>query len=495
MLRSLVVVLLAGTVVLAQPPKDPQAKEVPPGKEPPPAPTVDVRTLSVAPAAAPIPALKYELLPRLRNRVPGNAALDYHRAYILRPSWPRDPKEAKKLDENLISWEESPIDKLPIVEVKKYLFGYSQTFRTLDAAAKTDRCDWELSNRLSVQNIDLLLPEVQTFRELARFQKLRVRVDLAENDFDDAVRNIQTGFRLGKDVGEGPTLIQSLVGIAITTVFLNEVEHLIQRPDSPNMYWALTTLPRPLIDPRTALEGETRLFDNLFPNAKTLEKGPVSADRANAVLEEMLTAFATMGGKPNEVKIGIGGVGLAGYVALNAPAARKHLTELGWPAATVEKMPPAQVVALRAITAYRSFTDDQTKCFSLPYPEARAELAKVRERAEKLRKDTGDTIITVFALTLPAVEKLFEAHARTARRIAALRTLEAIRLHAAANDGKLPKSLADVKVVPVPDDPYTLKPFGYALTDNTFTLTGPPPAGDKPDRSNNFRYEVTVKGK
>jgi hypothetical protein len=492
MLRSLIVVLLAGTVVLAQPPKDPPTKEPRPGKAPPPAPVVDARTLSVAPAAAPIPALKYELLPRLRDRVPGNAALDYHRAYILRPSWPRDPKESQKLNETLIAWEEAPIDKLPITEVKKHLFGYSQTFRTLDAAAKSDRCDWELNGRLTVQNIDLLLPAAQTFRELARFQMMRVRVDLAENDFDDAVRNIQTGFRLGKDVGEGPTLIQSLVGIAITTIFLNEIEHLIQRPGSPNLYWALTTLPRPLIDPRTALEGETRLFDNLLPNAKTLEKGPVSADRANAILEEMLTAFGTMG-KPNEIKIGIGGVGLAGYVALNAPAARKHLTELGWPAATVEKMPPAQVVALRVITAYRSFTDDQTKCFSLPYPEARTELTKVRERAEKLVKDTNDTILTVFALTLPAVEKLFEAHARTARRIAALRTIEAIRLHAAANDGALPKTLADVKVVPVPDDPHTLKPFGYAVTGNTFTLTGPPPTGDKPTPSNNFRYEVILK--
>jgi hypothetical protein len=488
MLRSLFVLLLAGAVVLAQPPKD-----APPAPEPP-APTVDVRTLTVTPAAAPVPALRYELLPRLRDRVPGNAALDYHRAYILRPGWPRDPKEAKAFDERLAAWEEAAVDKLPLAEVKKYLAGHSQSFRTLDAAAKADRCDWELTSRISVRNVDLLLPEAQTFRELARFQKLRVRVDLAENDFDAAVRNMQTGFRLGKDVGEGPTLIQSLVGIAITAIFLNEVEQLIQRPNSPNMYWALTTLPRPVIDPRTALEGETRLFDNLFPNAKALEKGPVSADRANAILEEMLTAFATMG-KPDDFKIGIGGVGLAGYVALNAPAARKHLAELGWPAATVEKMPPAQVVALRAITAYRAFTDDQTKCFSLPYPEARAELVKVRERAEKLKKDTGDTIITVFALTMPAVERVFESHARTARHVTALRVVEAVRLHAAANAGKPPGSLADVKVVPVPDDPYTLKPFGYAVNGDAFTLTGPPPAGDKPTRQNNFRYEVTLKVK
>lgn len=480
MLRALLFLLLTATVAFAQPPKDP------------PAPTADVRTLMVAPAAAPIPALKYEFLPRLRERTPGNAALDYHRAYILRPSWPRDPKESKKLDESLEAWNDAPVDKLPLADVKKYLASYGQAFRTLDMAAKADRCDWELNSRISVRNIDLLLPEVQTFRELARAQKLRVRVDLAENDFDDAVKNLQTGFRLGKDVGEGPTLIQSLVGTAITAIFLNEVDQLIQRPGSPNVYWALTTLPRPFIDPRTALEGESRLFDNLFPNAKALEKGPVPAEKANAIVADMLSAFATMGDPDGNTGAGAA-FGTAAYVALNGTAARKQLVELGWPAATVDKMPPAQVVALRAVAVYRSFTDDQAKCFSLPYPEARAELAKVRERADKLKKDSGDHILVTFAMTAPAVEKFYEAHARTARRIAALRAVEAVRLHAALNDGKLPKALADVKAVPVPEDPHTLKAFEYAVEGDKFTLSGPTPTGEKATPSNTLRYEVTLR--
>ncbi len=477
-----VALLLSSAAALAQPPKDP------------PAPTGDVRTFTASPAAAPSPALKYEFLPRLRDRVPGNAALDYHRAHALRPSWPRDPKESQALDEKLAAWDESPVEKLPLAEVKKYLAGYSMTFRTLDAAARADRCDWALNDRLTVGNVDLLLPEAQMFRELARAQKLRIRVDLAENDFADAVKNLQTGFRLGKDVGEGPTLIQSLVGVAITAVFLNEVEQLVRRPNSPNVYWALTTLPQPFLDPRFALEGEGRLFDNLFPNAKALEKGPVSADKANAILDEMMTAFSTMNSPPGTGgQNPFGAFGTAAYVTLNAGGARKQLETLGVAKETVDKMPAAQAVALRAILIYRQFTDDQTKCFSLPYPDARAEFAKARDRAEKLKKESGDPIVSVFAMTMPAVEKVYEAHARTARRIAALRAVEAIRLHAALTDGKPPKSLADVKAVPVPDDPYTLKPFGYAADGDTFTLTGPTPAGEKPTPSNTFRYEVTLR--
>ena len=40
----------------------------------------------------------------------------------------------------------------------------------------------------------------------------RPNTDLAENKFDAAARHIATGLRLGKDVGEGATLIQMLVG-------------------------------------------------------------------------------------------------------------------------------------------------------------------------------------------------------------------------------------------------------------------------------------------
>src|SRR4051812_34307124 len=126
MFRALLLVLLAATVVGAQPPqpKDLPAKDVPPGAQEPEFPTVEVRKFTATPAAAPTPALKYELLPRMRDRVPGNAAIDYHRATILRPSWPRDPKESAKLNETLIEWEDAPVAKLPVAEVKKHLAGY-----------------------------------------------------------------------------------------------------------------------------------------------------------------------------------------------------------------------------------------------------------------------------------------------------------------------------------------------------------------------------------
>ena len=68
------------------------------------------------------------------------------------------------------------------------------------------------------------------------------------------------------------------------------------------------------------------------------------------------------------------------------------------------------------------------------------------------------------------------------QRIGLLRCIEALRLHAAEHDGKLPASLSDV-TVPLPDDPFTGKSFRYVLDGNTAHLRGTPPSGTEKDRS------------
>jgi hypothetical protein len=62
------------------------------------------------------------------------------------------------------------------------------------------------------------------------------------------------------------------------------------------------------------------------------------------------------------------------------------------------------------------------------------------------------------------------------RRIAALRTIEAVRLHL-TEKGKLPEKLDDITVVPVPTDPLTGKPFEYRRDGAAARLivSAPPP--------------------
>jgi hypothetical protein len=71
-----------------------------------------------------------------------------------------------------------------------------------------------------------------------------------------------------------------------------------------------------------------------------------------------------------------------------------------------------------------------------------------------------------------------------------LRILEALRLHVGKHDGKLPQSLADVTVVPVPTlDVLTGKPFDFALAGETARLTLP---DEESSRRAALVYEITV---
>lgn len=84
----------------------------------------------------------------------------------------------------------------------------------------------------------------------------RVRLALARGDFDAAISAVRSGFRLSQAVGEGPILLSLLVGTAIGHVTVGHARQITGHPGSPNLYWALSSLPRPVIDPRPVLEGE-----------------------------------------------------------------------------------------------------------------------------------------------------------------------------------------------------------------------------------------------
>jgi hypothetical protein len=484
------------TITPTVPAQDPPAAQGKAG-EPAPAPFPGRKELTVSPVAAPTPALRYELLPRLRDRTPGNAAVGYLRAVILRPTQPNTPKEATDLDAKLTRWEELPADRLPVPEMKEFLKQYRTMFREVDEAARMGQCDWQQAGRLKPEDIGVLLPTVQGHREVLRYLSFRYRVELAEGRYDAATRTLQTEFQFGKHVGEGPTMIQMLVGIALAQGAVTRVEDFIRQPGAPNVYWALTALPRPFIDPRPAIESEGEFMTSFVPGLKDLEKGPLSEEQAVRSLEQSILGLAQADEVDNQVP-GLtnlaGAVGRAAYITFQGPAAKKDLLARGWPKADVDAMPAAQAIILRAVAVHRELWDDQAKLFFLPYPEVALGTARAEQKIKDRRKTYKDDIFfNVLALGYPALRKVHEAHARLERRIALLRAVEAVRLSAALHNGQPPKDLADVTAVPVPDDPNTGSPFGYAVRGGTFILTAPPPTGEAAAAGNSFEYVVTVR--
>src|SRR5207248_8161279 len=107
--------------------------------------------------------------------------------------------------------------------------------------------------------------------------------------------------------------------------------------------------------------------------------------------------------------------------------------------------------------------DERTKWLALPYWEAEAGLLD----STAVRDDEN----ALLGKLVTAVIKVKRAQARIDQRIALLRHVEALRMYAADNDGKLPAKLDEVKV-PLPVDPVTGKPFLYEVSGGTALIKG-----------------------
>ena len=98
------------------------------------------------------------------------------------------------------------------------------------------------------------------------------------------------------------------------------------------------------------------------------------------------------------------------------------------------------------------------RCFGSPtFPTRRP-----RWPIGRRRLSPPDPAFQLFEGLFPGMHGL-GAEARLDRRVAALRVVEAIRMHAATHGGSLPESLDKITEVPVPFDPVTGQPFGYHL--------------------------------
>jgi len=66
--------------------------------------------------------------------------------------------------------------------------------------------------------ISVLLPGLSQYRDLARALSIRITMNISQGKIDEAIADSVTCHRLGRLVGQGPFLIDSLVGIAIDSL-------------------------------------------------------------------------------------------------------------------------------------------------------------------------------------------------------------------------------------------------------------------------------------
>ncbi len=348
-------------------------------------------------------------------------------------------------------------------------------------AARREYCDWELPFR-DGHPWEILLPEAQGARELARALAVRARLAIAEHRYDDAIRDLQTGLALARHVAAGPTLVNGLVGLAISNLMLDQVEALVQSPGAPNMYWALMALPRPMIDLRRALEYEMQWVAFAFPNlydAETSGRTAAQWEKIIADIQETSHGFTSEGKAGWQTRM----IEVAAAVK-HYPEAKRYLVSHGHSPADVEAMPVGEVLAIYARDKFHKLRDDQYKWSFVPYSR-RGEGPAHAEQA--LQQAAREPQMFPFDALLSAVDAASLATLRTDRRIAALSVLEGLRMYAAENGGKLPQRLAEMTGSPALDDPFTGEPFAYRVDGRRAILEGPAPRG----RAQNTRRFTT----
>ncbi len=430
--------------------------------------------LVLHPAAEPRPALKYQLLPGFLDRRPGNAAVHYGKVKSENDVLFGD----RELRERIHRWLDTPLAKLRSeASSERWLLNDHPIFEHLERAARCESCDWQLPIREG-EFYTILLPEVQEARRFARLLGVRARLQIAHGRFDEAVQTLQSGYGQARHVGNGPTLINGLVGVAICNIMCGHVREFIQQPDAPNLYWALTQLPSPLIDMRRGIETEMHAVHLSFPELSDLDdmtRGPEYWRESLERFWKNFSQYAGMEGLATRPE-GLTVLCIRGY-----PMAKRRLIDRGFSTEQVEAMPVGQVVALDTMRTYEELRDEQFKWFNVPFWESHEGF----ERAER-QSMQSDEILFVANMVMPAVKAVRTAVVRNDRQIAALRVIEALRLYAAGHDGELPGNLGQITEVPIPIDPVTGRPFAYQLRRDTAILEGPPLPGAP------LRFEISL---
>ena len=452
------------------------------------APTKTTIALTVSAMAEPRPALRYTLLPELKDMNPGNPIQGYIKCFMEQNHFFFDKTSYQNRDK----WLTMPLKDLPLDKLRDY---GGVALRRADDSARLETPDWQILLELKKEGIDLLLPEVQQMRRLAASLKVRFRAEVAAKRFDAAIKSAQTMFALARHLGEHPTLIGDLVGVAIALVAIGPIEEMLQQPDCPNLYWALTDLPKPFIDLRKGMQGERAILQKEFA---PFDRGtPLDAAEIDRVLKRLdqllydtqlesgLSASLPPAGewipvieekrpKPSDL------LRERAKDAALVGAARKRVIDMELAEEKAKALPALQILLLDAKNAYEIRRDDEAKWINTPWPKAEAAVSKLGKPGE------------FYEQLVPNTTKIARARARLDQRLALLRHVEAIRLYAAAHGGKLPASLADIDV-PLPADPFTGKPFRYSVEGKTATLHGTPPRGAEKIAGFNVEYRVTIR--
>lgn len=427
---------------------------------------------------APRPAMTYQLLPEARELNPGNAAHDYLRCFAeQRPFFYSERGVADRTRYRKMSLVELRLEDLKVGQYK-YTGG---PLNRADWAARLDTIDWQALPRIREGGLEGLPPELGPLQILAESLQVRFRFEVVGQRFDDGIRTAKTMLALSRHLGEHPTEVAGLLGMSVAHLALDTLGEMVQQPRCPNLYWALTDLPCPLVDLRRAVQGERVRVDSEW---RTLRgDAPMTEAELEALVGRLsgVLNFAReqAGLPPRNLRHGLRA---KAEDRTGIDAARRRLAEAGSAREMVDRLPPLQVVLLDEKRSYEERRDERIKILGLPLWQIEG-----LEGGEEGSSDRDGLLADL----LPRIVKLRRTQAALEQQVALLRHVEALRLHAAGHDGKLPGRLAEISV-PLPDDPVTGRPFAYAAEGAVAHIRGGSPRGEGGRGRSEIHYAVTL---
>lgn len=439
--------------------------------------SIQLRSLTLSPMAEAREALKIRLQTRMSEQKNANAAVLYHSAAA---QCPEDGED--KLYDKLDQWRDMPTDELPRDEVRKALHQFRASFRLIELAVVRSHCEWDMPIE---EGFAMMMPSLATYRRIAFALSLKLRLEIADGQVDEALATLTSGLAMARGIGEGPTLIQDLVGIAIGAMMFRHVGDFMAMPEAPNLYWALTDLPVPLISLRQSMSYEYDMMYWEIPELRDLGQKVLSDAQASALVNKMFKKFADAGMWENMASKLLP----LGWVMVHYVDAKAFLADRGFEASRIEAMPAAQTVMLYQFQEFKEVRDNLYKWLSLPYAQYRVYADEYdKEIAEVTNRGIKSNLYGIF---LPALSRVHFLGARSCRDFEMLRVIEALRMHAAANKGAFPKALDDVTIVPVPLDPVTGDAFVYVYKDSRHVRVEAPAVKEQPKKRP--VYELTLR--
>lgn len=434
----------------------------------------EVRLL-VDPMPEPKPALKFQLLPEVRELNTGNAAQEYLKCFMEQKFF----FFSKQATTERTRYQSMTLAEISAAKIRGY---GGNALRQADRAARMEGIDWQSGPLVQAGHLEETPAELGPLEVLALALNVRLRAEVSDHHYEDAVGTAKTMFALGRHLGEYPSGLANRVGLWVAQLALGSLEEMVQQPGCPNLYWALTDLPCPLVDLRKGAQGDrAQAAAHLRPirgDAPMTDAeieacvGPLSGvlgfarEQTGHAPRSLRTRLAARANDPEQLE-----------------GARQRLAELGTAADLVSKLPSSQQILLDEKLAFEIKRDARIRLLVVPL-----------WRMDSMTGHDGSSPSGdgLFDDLLPTVVELRRAQGALEQEIALLRHVEALRLHAAGHSGHLPTALSEVGV-PLPNDPFTGQPFEYEAEGTTAHLRGRSARTDEADQGSRAHFEVTLR--